>query len=52
MSGILIYRSMNYFLLVFLGILAIEIGLCTMQKYLYLPFLGKYSKISLIYLKE
>lgn len=32
---------MNSFLLVFLGLLVIEIILCTMQKYLFAPYLGK-----------
>lgn len=32
---------MNIFLLVFLGILVLEVGICTLQKYFYLPYLGE-----------
>ena len=37
---------MNYFLLVFLALLVLEIALCTMQKYLLgRPRLGLYSAL-------
>ena len=48
LMGKSIFRSMNYFLLVFLGLLILEISLCTMQKYLFLPNLSKDIKFLLI----
>lgn len=33
---------MNVFLLAFLVLLIVEISLCTLQKYLYLPYLSKF----------
>ena len=38
-------KSMNIFLLAFLVLLILEVGLCTLQKYLYLPYLSKYATI-------
>ncbi|XP_046657252.1 phospholipid-transporting ATPase IF-like [Daphnia pulicaria] len=47
-------RSMNRYLVVFMGILALEIVLCTMQKYLFLSnldeayYLGEKEEVSLV----
>lgn len=36
---------MNRYLLVFMGLLALEIALCTMQKYLFLSNLGTATSV-------